>query len=157
MRYSIEFIRSLIVSPEFLVLSLTWAGAILFEEEFRAIGSFLKSLDKTLLLGVSSLPTVALVANYKLCWEFLNPTRGRDLLISWPDYPLLRQTVLVALVYSLLSCVMGYVAMYITFRDWLVMAGALALASIALAGISIASVAWNRFILRDILDERLKH
>lgn len=154
MRYSIEFIRSLVVSPEFLVLSLTWVGATLFQEEFRAIGSFLKSLDKTLLLGVSSLPTVALVANYKLCWEFLNPTYGRDLLISWPDYPLLRQTVLVALLYSVLSCVMGYVAVYLTFRDSLIIAGAMALASIAVAGTSIGTVAWNRFIIRDILDGR---
>lgn len=146
-----DLLRALFLSPELLCAVLPFA-VLHYAPSFGEL--LLKPMRESLVFGLTAaaLPIGLLTFNYKESLALLSPEGQAKVLLEWPDYPTLKNRVLIALGW----CTAGLVACGLSV--WMIasdfrpdMAIALLSAGVLSSGAATATIGLARFRLRELL------
>lgn len=151
MRRVADLLRALFLSPELLCAVLPFAVL----HYAPSIGDvLLKPMRESLGFGLAAaaLPIGMLAFNYKESLELLSPSGSAKVLLEWPDYPMLKNRVLIALGWctgGLVACALSVWMIAADFQAY--MAIALLAAGVLSSGAATATIGLARFRLREVL------
>ncbi|MDH4027203.1 MAG: hypothetical protein OEU95_00030 [Nitrospirota bacterium] len=107
MKPFIDFIRFLIISPEFLILLVAF---VLYEffSDYLVIITLLISKKTEMIKHFALVPSFIMIAIFKMAKSLLFPEKDKkEILQSWPDYYKLKLGFEVAILYSILFAIIG--------------------------------------------------
>jgi hypothetical protein len=103
-------------------------------------------------LAASALPLGMLAFNYKESLELLSPAGANKVVLDWPDYPMLKVRVVIALAWCGVAVVAGLFAVWMVANDSSVqLAVAILVGAILAASAATGSIALARFRIRELL------
>ena len=148
---TIEYARIAFISPELiavLVVFLFWLTTPRFFARFAELVITAEFGSLLTLLGV---PCAILFTVYRLGFETLNPPEKKDILVKWPEYWKLKVRIIISLISAILALVGAWLGWYLIDSGRIPGGSLLTVASLALGATTVASVAFARLELRDIL------
>lgn len=153
MRRMADTFRQVFISPEMLMVLIPFG---IYAYAPSAADVLVKLMRDGIGFGFGAvgLSLAMLAFNYKEGFALLSPAGNRKVLTEWPDYPMLKSRVIVALTWCACGALSGAVAVWMVASDhyprlavFILVAGVLA------ACASTASMALARFTSREILGE----
>lgn len=149
---ALDLVRAVLISAETAAALAVVAIANLWPRGLQVVGEFFATAEPAVMATLFCAPVVVIVAMYGLGTKLLRPEKGRDVLVGWPDYWRLRLRVRVALVFGVVGC-LGWFLGWVLLRLGQILWGTtIALASLTVALVALASVALAQHDLGDILD-----
>lgn len=148
-----DFLRLVFISPE-LLFGLVPLAIYAYEPTWADI--LLKPMSDGVGWGLSAagLAIGMLIFSYKESYDLLSLSGGRKLLIEWPDYPMLKVRILVALGWCLVGGSACLISAWMVAKDFYPLLGITFLISgLIAAATASASIALARFSLRELLGE----
>jgi hypothetical protein len=146
-----DLLRALLLSPELLCAVLPFVVL----HYVPSIGDvLLKPMRESISFGLAAaaLPLGMLAFNYKESLELLSPDGQAKVLLEWPDYPMLKNRVLIALGWCTAGLVACGLSVWMIASDFrLDMAIALLSAGVLSSGAATATIGMARFRLRELL------
>jgi hypothetical protein len=82
-----------------------------------------------------------MVASYQLGGDIISPLGARRILLDWPDYPMLKSRVVLALVFCGVGLVLGLTGAFIVAKYKAAVGAILIFSAILSSAVSLASVA----------------
>lgn len=153
MRYFVEFLRALIVSPEILCTLIILVLAKYEPTLMAAVGDKVKS-DQEIWKFLPAIPFAVLAWALPQSKEILFPSKSSNrLLLDWPDYWKLKTRVIVSLL-LILICIVASLAIYFFKTE----ASALVIGSIfgisTIVSVSVACSLWLAGVtVRQMMEE----
>jgi hypothetical protein len=154
MRRALDTARALVVSPEVAAALLPFAGYAYWPDLADVVA---KPMREGLVFGftAAALPLAMLAFNYRESHELLWPSESHKLLLEWPDYPMLRVRVLLAMTWCVMAIGAALAAVGMVAIDYHArLAVTILLAAILAAAAATASIGLARIRLREILGGR---
>lgn len=148
-----DVLRFVIISPEAASVLIVALAAIYWPQPFLHFVKLLQTDDSKIALSIIGIPFAMLYRAYKLCFDILNPSEHKKVLIKWPDYWHLKARIIFNLSVCLLNVVVSLAAWYLVRERQLIVGAALMIGGWATAAISIVNIAHAKITLHDILTE----
>ena len=152
MKRILDLFRATLISPEIVALLFVSAvlvywpePALFFTQQFVA--------DIKWAFGAAVLPVGFLVASYQIGGEILSPQGTRRLLLDWPDYPMLKSRVVLALIFCCVGLALGMAGAFLVGRYKSVVGTALIFSGVLLSATSLSTVALAKWRVRELLRE----
>jgi hypothetical protein len=146
----IDFLRSVFVSPELLFALVPFA---IYVYEPVWVDVLVKPMSEGIgwALGLS----IGMLAfSYKEGFDLLSLNGGRKALIEWPDYPMVKTRVLIALAWCLIGVASCLISAWMVAKNLHPLLGiTLFISGLIAAAAASATVALARFRLRELLGE----
>lgn len=149
-----DVLRALFLSPELMAALLPLVAYVYAPEAVDTLAKPMKG-SLAVALGPTALPLAMLAFNYKESLELLSPSGPGKALLEWPDYPMIKGRVVIALGW----CVLGIIACGV--GGWMVLsdiasrvAVVIVAAGILSSAAATATIGLARFRLREILGKR---
>ena len=152
MKRFIDLLRAAVISPEVIALLVPFAvnfywpePAVFFAEQCAK--------DIKWAFGASAISIPFVAAAYQIGGEIISPHGARRLLLDWPDYPMLKCRVVLALTFCVLGLALGIAGAFAIgsykseFGANLIFSGLLASAT------SLGTVALAKWKARELLRE----
>lgn len=147
-----DVLRLYIISPEVLVIVLSWGAFVLCPQPMAFLGSTI-AREGSVIQYIALLPLALLAVAYALSKEALRPLDGVNnrVLYEWPGYWRLKYRVLATFLFCLIASI-GGLGLWV-FKTQLPtrLLGAGLVAAVALALVSAASLYLGYLRLREIL------
>lgn len=153
MKRALDTLRAFFLSPEVVGFLLPLAG-YLYAPAF--VDVLVKPMKESIAFGLAAaaLPLSMLRFNYKETLALLSPAGARKVLLEWPDYPMLKTRVVVALLWSVAGLMATLVGVWLVAIDWRPrLAVAILVGGIFSACAATATIVLARFRLRELLGE----
>ena len=94
-----------------------------------------------------------MVASYQIGGEIISPQGARRILLDWPDYPLLKNRVVLALAFCAVALVLGLAGAFIVAKYKAAVGATLIFSAILASAVSLASVALAKWKVREMFRE----
>jgi hypothetical protein len=148
----IDAMRALIISPEAVVLALSWAAYLYWPSPFvflsGLIGADLKSC-----IEVLAFPSSITGAAYTLSTDVISPQGSRSRLLDWPEYWMLKHRVVLALFFCAVTVPMTAVGWYMIAQYHSASGAALILAAYSTGCVTTISLGLARWRSRELFRE----
>lgn len=147
-----DAVRFIAVSPELLSALFVCLVAYHWPEIIEFFGKFVSVAEASTASLIIGVPLAMLIGGYSLGFEVLNPSEHKRTLKQWPKYWMIQSRIVFSLVVGTLGLV-GTVVAYFLANNGFRFMGTLVIAICwVIAASSVASVAYARIILHDILN-----
>ena len=154
MKQVLDTARALIVSPELICGLLPFVAYAYWPSLADVLA---KPMKESLLFGLTAaaLPLGMLGFNYREAHELLWPSESRDLLLEWPDYPMLRGRVMIALAWCVVALCVSLTAVWMVAVEYYVrLAVTILVGAVLAAAAATATIGLARIRLREVLSGR---
>ncbi|HJX09068.1 MAG TPA: hypothetical protein VJ733_01040 [Candidatus Binatia bacterium] len=152
MKSFVDLFRAILISPEVIALVLPFAvglywpePAVFFAEQFSA--------DIKWAFGAAAIPVAFIAASYQIGGEIISPQGTRRVLLDWPDYSMLKNRIVLALIFCALGLVL-VIAGAFTIGSYKSSFGATMIFSgLLVSATSLATVGLAKWKIRELLRE----
>lgn len=146
-----DVLRALLLSPELIGALLPFVAYAYVPEMADTMAKAMKE-SVAVALSPTALPLAMLAFNYKESLELLSPTGPGKELLHWPDYPMIKDRVVIALGWCVLGMIACGVGAWMVLSDVGSRVGVVIVAAGVLSSaIATATIGLARFRLREIL------
>lgn len=147
-----DAIRFIVISPETLSALFVFLVAYFWPESIEFFAKFVSVAEASTASVVIGVPLAMLIGSYTLGFDVLNPSEHKRTLKQWPGYWMIRNRVVFSWVVGTMGLV-GTVVAYFLANNGFKMFGTLVIAICwVVAASSVASVAYARMCLNDVLN-----
>jgi hypothetical protein len=152
MKSSLDLLRAVFISPEVLTALVPFAVLLYWREPASFFTDHFSS-DIKATFGVGVVPLGLMVASYKLGGDILSPQGARRILLDWPDYYMLKNRVVLALIFCGISLGLGIAGAFGVVKYKSIIGATLIFAGILSSAASLATVAVARWKIRELFRE----
>ncbi len=152
MKRILDLFRATLMSPEVVAFLFPFAflfywpePALFFTQQFVA--------DIKWAFGAAAVPAGFMVASYNIGGEIISPQGTRRLLLDWPDYPMLKSRVVLALVFCGVGLALGLAGAFLVGRYKSAVGTTLIFSGLLSSATSLASVALAKWKVREVFRE----
>lgn len=149
-----DAIRFVVVSPEVLSALSVMLIAYCWPEVINFFAKFVSITDSSTVTVIIGVPLAMLIGGYKLGFDVLNPPEHKRTLKQWPGYWMVRNRIIFSWVLGLMG-LLGTIVAFFLANNGFKFLGTLVIAICwIVAASSVASVAYARMSLHDVLNEK---
>ncbi len=148
----IDIIRSVLISPEMLCLVLPIGIWTYWPGPFQFVTTQIYE-DFKWGVGAALVPAGFFASSYNLGTDVLSPHGARKALLEWPDYWMLKNRVVMAVIFCGGAVFVVFLALYLIAESKASLGAALLLSGWLSAFAALCSVGLARWKIREILGE----
>lgn len=152
MNRPIDIIRSALISPEMLCLILPIGIWTYWPAPFQFVTTQVYA-DFKWGVGAALVPAGFFATSYKLGTDVLSPHGARKVLLEWPDYWMLKNRVIMAVIFCGFAVCVVFFSLYLIAESKTSLGAALLFSSWLSAFSALCSVGLARWKIREILGE----
>lgn len=153
MKYIVEYIKALIISPEVLISAPVMGMIAIFQPQwFDKVGEKIK-LEQEVWKYLCLIPAAVLVWLLAHCYSVQLPHASNKVLLKWPDYWKLRITVNVGLFFSALCAATAVFVFAFTKEIYSNVAGAILISAILISLIDGFTIWQASITIRQIVEK----
>lgn len=152
MKNLLDFLRSIIVSPELVAALIPVAVYGIWSEPANLVASEIAK-DVKWGIGLTVAPITFGIAAYKLGTDVLSPHGTRRAILDWPDYPMLKNRVLLTLGFCVCGFLLGLSGLYVMVQQKSHFGAALLFSGLFSSAISLVTLGLAKWKVREIFRE----
>lgn len=149
MKRVLDLFRATLISPEVVALLLPFAilfywpePAVFFAQQF--------STDIKWAFGAAVVPAGFMLGAYKIGDEIISPQGARRVLLDWPDYRMLKDRVVLALVFCGVGLALSLAGAFVVGMYKSALGATLFFSGLLSSAVSLVTVAFAKWKVREL-------
>jgi hypothetical protein len=152
MKTFMDVIRAFLVSPEVIALVLPFAvdfywpePAVFFAEQCAT--------DMKWAFGAAAIPLAFIAATYQIGGEIIAPHGARQAILDWPDYSMLKNRIVLGLVFCILGLALGIAGAFVVGHYKSRVGATMIFSGLLVSATALASVGLAKWKVREFFLE----
>jgi hypothetical protein len=150
MKRVLDLFRATLISPEVVALLFPFAVLFFWPEPAIFVGQQF-STDIKWAFGAAVVPAGFMLGAYKIGDEILSPQGARRVLLDWPDYPMLKDRVVLALVFCGVGLGLGLAGAFVVGMYRSALGATLIFSGLLSSTISLVTISFAKWKVREFL------